>query len=112
MSRKTIKISKEFHHRLVNRDKYQGNGKHTGKMFRDQFLKDLSQKTWWNENNTIVLDFEGVTTVGPSWANEVFAFYTSIVDSKEEIFKKIIFENISDVKMETIEEEVGSGYDS
>ena len=57
----------------------------------------------------IVLNFSNVKRLGPSWANEVFAYFTRY-SSPERILKKIKLENISRVKRTTIEQEISTGY--
>lgn len=103
-----IEIAREFSGYLVNRNPRQGDGSNNGEQFREKFLKDLNED-WWKSERRLVFDFLGVRTLGPSWANEVFAFYTDKYDRKL-ILKKFIFENISPVKLEIIHLEIESGY--
>ncbi len=106
---KEIDVGKEFSDYLVNRNKLQGDGSSTAEQFRDRFLKELENDQWWSGEDSIVLNFKNVRTLGPSWANEVFAYYTE-KRVKELIFKKIILKDISVVKREIIEQEIESGY--
>lgn len=108
MSRE-IDIGSEFSDYLVNRNKLQGDGSFTAIEFREKFLQELENEHWWNSNNTITLNFKNVVTLGPSWANEVFAFYTDKY-AKDLIKKKIIFKDLSVVKREIIDQEIDSGY--
>ncbi|HLD99860.1 MAG TPA: STAS-like domain-containing protein [Bdellovibrionota bacterium] len=83
----------------------------TGVEFREQFLQDLESSEWWSDpKKTLVLDFAGVTRLGPSWANEVFAYYTKDNRKPDEILQKIQLKNISPVKLETIQVELKNGY--
>ena len=62
-----IKV-KEFSTFLRNRNKYQTDGLYTGIDFREKYLSELDSPDWWNDANKIItLDFEDVTTIGPSW---------------------------------------------
>jgi len=107
--KKTIDIGKEFSDYLVNRTSLQGDGKDTAVDFRRKFLKDLEDDAWWKDPDSIItLNFKNVKTLGPSWANEVFAHYRKNHET-EEILKKIRFEDISNVKREIIEQEIKSG---
>jgi len=109
---KTIKIAVEFFHRLQNRDKNQGDGSYTGEEFRNKYLTELDDKKMWDSEHReefIELDFENVIRLGPSWANEVFAYFTQYA-KPEEILQKIKISNISEVKMETIRNELSEGY--
>lgn len=108
MSRE-IDVGNEFSDYLVNRNKLQGDGSATAEQFRDKFLKDLESEDWWSGQDIITLSFKNVRTLGPSWANEVFAYYTA-KRNKELIQKKIIFKDISTVKKEIIDQEIESGY--
>ena len=104
-----IDIGKEFYHRLTNRDKYQGDGKNTAEEFRKKLLKDFDSQEAWKTDKKIIFDFKNVKKLGPSFANEAFAYFTKYA-KPEEILKKFIFENISEVKKMIIEEELKAGY--
>ena len=44
--------------------------------FREKYLKSLESPAWWEcEHSIMVLDFGGVSTLAPDWANEVFCYY-------------------------------------
>lgn len=103
-------IAKDFSDRLVYRDRYQGDGKSNAIDFRNKFLNELESEKWWKDNEKFIeLDFSGVKTLGPSWANEVFAYYTKNHTPKE-ILNKIKLVNISNVKKSIIKLEIETGY--
>jgi hypothetical protein len=107
----TIIICTEFYHRLVNRDKYQGDGLHHAQEFREKYLGFLdSDEKWKNEDKEIILDFNGVKKIGPSFANEAFAYFAKYA-RPDLILKKIKFVNISEVQEAIIRTELDSGYD-
>lgn len=106
----TINIATSFCPRLVNRDNHQGDGKFNAVEFRDKYLKFLdNSEIWKTESPAITLDFCGVEKLGPSFANEAFAYFTQFA-KPERIKRKIIFINISKIKMETIDIELTDGY--
>ncbi len=101
----------DFYHSLVNRDDLQGDGKYTVLEFRKKYLVDFDNEEWWKEKNKVLeIDFEGVTTVGPTWANEAFAYFMKYNVSPERFLKKFIFQNISRIKLGTIKTELEVGY--
>lgn len=105
-----IDVGKDFYHRLANRDSHQGDGKFTAIDFRNRFLKSLdNEHTWTTDTEPIVLDFANVKKIGPSFANEAFAYFTKYA-SPEKILKKIIFNNATRVQREIIQEELETGY--
>lgn len=109
---KRIHVANEFYHRLANRDSSQCDGAHNAMEFRDKFLAELDNKSAWGTSAPyIVFDFSGVKKIGPSFANEAFAFFTQYA-RPDLIFKKILFENITTVQKEIIELEVNAGYHS
>ena len=113
MSRE-INISKEFSDYLVNRNKNQGDGKFTAEDFRENFLQELEDDSWWKDpSKSIVLNFENVQTLGPSWANEVFAHYADLRFNinADDIQSKIKLKEISPVKLEIIKQEIESGFE-
>ena len=106
----TINVANDFYHRLTNRDKNQGDGRYNAVEFRKTFLNFLDDKDKWLDNkNEVVLDFNGVKKLGPSFANEAFAYFTQYA-KPEDIKKKIKFKNITNVKMKIIETELETGY--
>ena len=106
----TIDVGKEFYPRLANRNKDQGDGKHTAVEFRSRFLADLDNRdAWTKESEPIILDFKNVKKIGPSFANEAFGYFTKYVKPKE-FLKKVQFVNISKVQFMIIQEELESGY--
>lgn len=107
---RTVNIGKEFSSSLTNRDTHQRDGKFTGVEFREKYLGELmTQEQWRNDTPSIVLDFSEVKRLGPSWANEVFAYFTQF-GRPEIILKKIQLKNISRVKESIIKQEISTGY--
>lgn len=105
-----INIAIEFYPRLVNRDSNQGDGSFNAIDFRNKFLQSIdSIDAWKSDRPEIELDFTGVEKLGPSFANEAFAYFTKYA-KPEQIKKKIIFSNISKIKNETIDIELKDGY--
>lgn len=105
-----IDIGTDFYHRLANRDGFQGDGKNTAVEFRNKYLSELdSDIAWKNDNLFIEFDFSNVKKIGPSFANEAFAYFTKYAKPTQ-ILKKIEFTNISKVKRLIIEQELDSGY--
>jgi hypothetical protein len=105
-----IKIATDFYHRLANRDSRQGDGRHTAVEFREKYLSSLDSKAAWGDAGCIVLlDFEGVRKIGPSFANEAFAYFTKYADP-ETILKKICLKNASNVQSKIIQMELETGY--
>ncbi len=109
---KTVDIGKEFYHRLANRDEYQGDGKYTAVDFRSKYLSELDNSEAWSKTGVfIVLDFQNVKTIGPSFANEAFAHFMRYTNTNPERFlDKVKFINISDVHRLIIKEELESGF--
>lgn len=106
----TIDVGKEFFFRLANRDKHQGDGLFTAQDFREKYLAPLDNEVAWPDGDfQICLDFANVLKIGPSFANEAFAYFTKYA-KPEEIKKRIIFSNISAIKMSIIDEEISEGY--
>lgn len=109
---KRIHVANEFYHRLANRDSSQCDGAHNAMEFREKFLADLdNQSAWATSEPYITFNFKGVKKIGPSFANEAFAYFTQYAPP-DKIFKRILFEDISTVQMEIIELEVNAGYHS
>lgn len=107
---KTIDVKKDFHHRLANRDETQGDGTFTAKEFRLKYLSFLDNKEMWKNNNKeIELDFKDVKKIGPSFANEAFAYFTKYA-KPELILLKISLINISKIQKIIIFEELEDGY--
>jgi hypothetical protein len=110
MSKMAIDVGTEFYHRLVNRDERQGDGTHTGTEFRKRYLSELDSQVWWDKSEQVIeLNFSGVRTLGPSWANEVFAYFTRYA-SPDDILERIRLGNISEVKLRIIKNELDSGH--
>lgn len=109
---KCIDVGKEFSSSLTNRDEHQRDGKFNGIDFRNKYLSDLDNEASWRDDTvSILLNFENVERLGPSWANEVFAYFTQYAKG-ERILKKIKLEKISPVKRAIIEKEIETGYSS
>lgn len=107
---KKIDVGKEFSTSLTNRDNLQRDGKFNGVDFRTKFLSEFDNNELWNNDDTlIILDFGNVERLGPSWANEVFAYFAKFGE-QDRILKKIKLENISRVKLAIIEKEIETGY--
>lgn len=107
---KEIDVGKEFYHRLANRDEKQGDGKHTAIEFRKRFLAFLDDKKVWEDGDpSIILNFRNVDKLGPSFANEAFAYFAQFA-KPERILQKIVFKEISNIKILTIKEELETGY--
>ncbi len=105
-----LNIGLEFYSRLANRDKLQGDGKHTAAEFRDTYLSGLNNESVWKSNDPfIALDFSDVRKIGPSFANEAFAYFTKYA-SPQQILDKIKLVNISTVQRAIIEIELNTGY--
>lgn len=105
-----VDVGKEFSPSLTNRDELQRDGTYTGVEFREQFLSELDDKSKWeNDVTIIILNFKNVKRLGPSWANEAFAYFTRY-GKPDAILKKIKLENISRVKLTTIQQEIDTGY--
>jgi hypothetical protein len=105
-----IDVGVKFYHRLANRDKLQGDGAHTAVEFRKQYLNDLDSPNAWKVTEPYIeLNFEHVKRLGPSFANEAFAYFTKYTDP-ETIYKRIIFKNLSKVQKSIIEVELKTGY--
>ncbi len=105
-----INVGKEFAERLLNRDKNQRDGRNNAEDFRKKYLSDLDKKdSWNNETPYIELDFADVTRIGPSWANEAFAYFTKWA-KPETILNKIKIIHITKVKKAIIDVELKTGY--
>lgn len=105
-----IDVGTEFHRRLTNRDKLQGDGRYTAVQFRERFLNSLDNQEYWKQDpEPIILDFKNVEKIGPSFANEAFAYFTKYA-KPEVVLSKIKFENITTVQRILIEQEIKSGY--
>ena len=106
----TVNVGLDFSSYLINRDEHQRDGTRSGKEFRNKYLADLDDADrWQNSDLFVVLDFSKVKRLGPSWANEVFAFFTKF-EKPEIILEKIKLENISKVKKDIIQVEIDAGY--
>jgi hypothetical protein len=105
-----VKI-KEFSDFLINRDQRQGDGTFNAVEFRQKYLANADNEEWWSKKSDVIeLDFEGVDTLGPSWANEAFAYFAKFANKSGDILKRIRFVNISPVKLALVKKEIDSGY--
>lgn len=106
----TIDVGKDFYHRLANRNKLQGDGQNTAVEFREKYLAELdNEEAWREEREPIVFSFRAVKKIGPSFANEAFAYFTKYVKPGE-FLQVVRFQDISPVQMMIIREELDSGY--
>jgi len=107
---KRVDVARDFHNRLTNRNSLQGDGNYTAEAFRRKFLGFLdSDVAWSNSAPAIVLDFEGVVKIGPSFANEAFAYFTKYA-KPDAVLRKILISNASSVQLMIIKEELNAGY--
>lgn len=103
-----IKVA-QFSTKLRCRNKAQGCD-FNAQRFRKEILKPIDSQAWWDSDQIITLDFEGVNLLSPGFANEAFAYFGRYRGvSYDKFFKKVLFLNISEVKKETIQIEVQSG---
>lgn len=106
----SVKVATEFYPRLANRNERQGDGKHTAIDFRMRYLGSLdSAEAWHTAGEPIIFDFDGVKKIGPSFANEAFAYFTKYATPME-FLERVHFTNISEVFLLIIREELESGY--
>ncbi|MCY4283608.1 MAG: STAS-like domain-containing protein [Gammaproteobacteria bacterium] len=107
---KEVDVGREFYHRLANRNRYQGDGRYTAEHFRGKYLYDLDKEDAWKDDKiSVVFNFENVKKIGPSFANEAFAYFMKYATPKQ-LKEKIRFKNISGVQELIIEQELESGY--
>jgi len=105
-----IDVGNDFYFRLANRNKYQGDGKHNAQDFRKQYmLSPDNEEAWKNDMVSVVFNFEKVKKIGPSFANEAFAYFMKY-SNPGTFRKKVSFKNISKVQKMIIDKELQSGY--
>ena len=105
-----INVGQEFYHRLANRDRNQGDGKHTAVEFRKRFLSALDDQTKWDAaTDPLVLSFKHVKKIGHSFAKEALGYFTKYGKPKE-FMKRVKFVHITNVQRMIIEVELESGY--
>ena len=103
-----IDIGNVFFRRLLNRNHLQGDGKHTAMEFRDKYLVELDDTSWWKDKTKkIELNFENVEVLGPSWTNEIFTYYLDKGIKPKQILKKIRCSHLSKTKEMIIHMELG-----
>lgn len=107
---KTVHVKEDFTHRLANRDEHQGDGTFTAVLFRKRYLQYLdNSNAWENDGNEVCLDFLGVKKIGPSFANEAFAYFTKYAPPNK-ILSKIQLKNASEIQLMIISQELEDGY--
>lgn len=96
---------------LTNRDKLQRDGVFNGRQFREEFLSSYDNAEYWKSKTIefVEIDFSDVIKLGPSWANEVFAYFTKFA-KPERVLEVINPTGLSPVKKAIIELEVTKGY--
>lgn len=105
-----IKVA-DFCKRLTNRNKSQGDGEHTAEEFRNSFMSQCLKEDFWTGREIITFDFSDVIKIGPSFANEAFAFFMGKFNvDKKKFNEHIKFKNISRVQNLIIQQELDSGY--
>lgn len=109
---KTVNVGIEFYPRLANRNTYQGDGRHNAIEFRKKYLSFLDNSdAWLSDEAVIKFDFDAVKKIGPSFANEAFAYFIKYA-SPDVFLKKVLFVNWSRVQEMIIKEEIESAYKS
>jgi hypothetical protein len=110
MDGRVIDVGKEFFHRLANRDKHQGDGRHNAVTFRDKFLSALDRKEAWASVSDVyvTLDFSNVQKIGPSFANEAFGYFAQYA-SPAEVLRRIKIINATKTQLMIIEQEIEAG---
>jgi hypothetical protein len=107
---KTVDVGKDFYFRLANRNELQGDGKHTALEFRSKYLSELDNELAWKDMAPfIIFDFTNVKRIGPSFANEAFAYFMKYT-KPDNFMQKIQFKNIDEVDTGIIRKELLSGY--
>jgi len=105
-----IDVGKDYYYRLANRNKYQGDGKYNAEDFRKKYLKDIdNENSWKSSDSFITLDFSNVKKIGPSFANEAFAYFMKYTNP-DHFKRKVVFENLTEVQQLIIDKELKSGY--
>jgi len=111
MQTRFIDVGSEFGPRLANRDSTQGDGKFTALTFRREYLSELDNREFWAHavDHFITLDFSKVSKIGPSFANEAFAYFTQY--AKPDVILRVIrIQHATKVQKMIIEYELWSGY--
>lgn len=109
----TIDIGRQFGSRLLYRSSEPANERtrpNGGVEFRMRFMSELETPEFWSDKTrSITLDFSNVETLGPAWANEVFAYWLQRRQSRD-VKAKILCINITEVKQAVIDIELDQGY--
>lgn len=107
---KTINVGREFYPRLANRNRHQGDGKNNAIEFRTKYMLFLdTPDAWRTEDPVIQFDFVDVKKIGPSFANEAFAYFIKYT-TPDTMLKKVLFVNWSRVQEMIVKEELASAY--
>ncbi len=107
---KIIDIGNDFYFRLANRNEFQGDGKHHAVEFRNRYLKELDNKEIWKKKEEYCkFDFTNVKKIGPSFANEAFAYFMKYTDP-ETFLEKVRIIHTSTIQHLIIEIELKAGY--
>ena len=94
---------------LCSRFRYLINGETSAEKFFKDFLKeDMEHPAWWDDDEPLVLDFEGVETLSPTWCHELV---WNMVEGNETVTERsfrerVKFVNMSKVKRETMDTEI------
>ena len=93
--------------RLANRSRNQTDGKFSAEEFCKKILYKVIE-SYKKDPVDIELNFVGVTTLSPSWANEVVGYFASRFPNwdRRDFYYNIQFHNLSKVKFDTFWTEV------
>ena len=106
----SINVASSFHDRLANRNRYQGDGRFSAVDFRKRFLSAFDNLEEWKSGHVVIeLDFSGVRKIGPSFANEAFAYFMKYT-TPERFHQRIKLLNLSTVQRAIVETELAAGY--
>lgn len=106
-----VDVGKDFYFRLANRNELQGDGTFNAIEFRTKYLSILdSIESWKTLEKEVIFDFSNVKRIGPSFANEAFAYFMRYTNP-DNFFKKVEFINIDkEVDLPIIIKELKAGY--
>lgn len=108
-----IDIGRQFGSRLLYRSSEPANERtrsNGGIEFRMRFMSELETPEFWSDKTRMItLDFKNVDTLGPAWANEVFAYWAQC-RLPADVKNKIKCINITEVKQAVIDIELDHGY--
>ena len=104
-----IDIGKDFYHRLANRNKKQGDGKHTAVEFFNKYVEKFCNHDLWmadlSDDPFITFDFLNVKRISPGFANEAFCPLLEFATT-EKIMEKIKIVNATDIQVYIIKFEL------